>query len=295
MLFWSFSFIWFKMANEFYGPITIVFMRLVLAVVLATVLLWFTGILRRTTIKKEDRKYFLLLAFFEPFLYFLGESFGLTYVSSTTGSVLIATIPVFATIGAWLLFGEKLSNLNYAGIVLSFIGVLIFILNPDGSLSFNIKGILLMLLAVLSAVGYNLTLRHLAGNYHPLIIVHIQNIIGLVLFLPLFLIFDLSGFLKITHTIESLTPVILLAIFASIGAFALFAYAVSHLGITRSNVFSNCIPVFTALFAFILLNEMLTVQNYAGMLVVIAGLFLSQINGKRKIIPEADILTGHTA
>ena len=295
MLFWSFSFIWFKMANEFYGPITIVFMRLVIAVGLATVLLWFTGILRRTTIKKEDRKYFLLLAFFEPFLYFLGESFGLTYVSSTTGSVLIATIPVFATIGAWLLFGERLSKLNYAGIVLSFIGVLIFILNPDGSLSFNIKGILLMLLAVLSAVGYNLTLRHLAGNYHPLIIVHIQNIIGLILFLPLFLIFDLSGFLKTVHTVESLTPVILLAIFASIGAFALFAYAVSHLGITRSNVFSNCIPVFTALFAFILLNEILTVQNYAGMLVVIAGLFLSQINGKRKIIPEADILTGHTA
>ena len=145
-----------------------------------------------------------MLAFFEPFLYFLGESFGLTYVSSTTGSVLIATIPVFATIGAWLLFGERLSNLNYAGIVLSFIGVLMFILNPDGSLSFNIKGILLMLLAVLSAVGYNLTLRHLAGNYHPLIIVHIQNIIGLALFLPLFLIFDLSGFLKTVHTVESL-------------------------------------------------------------------------------------------
>lgn len=283
------------MANVFYGPITIVTMRLVLAVALVTAFMWFSGNLKKVKVKKGDRKYFMLLAFFEPFLYFLGESFGLTYVSSTTGSVLIATIPVFATIGAWLLFGERLSKLNYAGIVLSFIGVLVFILNPDGSLSFNIKGIMLMMLAVLSAVGYNLTLRHLAGNYHPIIIVHIQNIIGLVLFFPLFLIFDLSGFFKLTHTVESLTPVILLAIFASIGAFALFAYAVSHLGITRSNVFSNSIPVFTAIFAFILLNEILTLQNYAGMIVVIAGLFLSQINGKRKVIPEADILTGHTA
>ena len=142
---------------------------------------------------------------------------------------------------------RKTHKLNYAGIALSFIGVLIFILNRDGSLTLNIKGILLMMLAVLSAVGYNLTLRHLAGNYHPLIIVHVQNIIGLALFLPLFLIFDLPGFLNTVHTVESLTPVILLAIFASIGAFALFAYSVRHLGITRSNVFSNCIPNFTAL------------------------------------------------
>ena len=45
-----------------------------------------------------------MLAFFEPFFYFLGESFGLTYVSATVCSVLISTIPVFATIGAWIVF-----------------------------------------------------------------------------------------------------------------------------------------------------------------------------------------------
>jgi len=295
MLFWSFSFIWFKMANVFYPPITIVFMRLVLAVVLLTVSLWLTGTLRRTKIKREDRRYFLLLGFFEPFLYFLGESFGLTYVSSTTGSVLIATIPVIATIGAWILFSEKLKLVNYAGIALSFIGVLVFILNRDGSLTLNIKGILLMTLAVFSAVGYNLTLHRLAGNYSPVFIVHVQNIIGMVLFLPLFVIFDFPDFLKTQHTAGSLAPVILLAIFASVGAFALFAYSVRHMGVTRSNVFSNCIPIFTAFFAFFLLDEVLTVQNMIGMLIVIAGLFLSQLDRRKKKVPEAVILTGHTA
>ncbi|MBM3420803.1 MAG: DMT family transporter, partial [Bacteroidetes bacterium] len=199
MLFWSFSFVWFKMANVFYRPITIVFLRLVIAVALLSLFLWLTGAFRRITIKKEDRKYFLLLGFLEPFLYFLGESFGLTYVSSTTGSVLISTIPVFAAIGAWLLFGEKLRLINYAGIILSFAGVLIFIINPDGSLSYSLHGLLLMLLAVLSAVGYNLTLKHLAGNYNPVFIVNVQNIIGLVLFLPLFLIFELDHFMGVQH------------------------------------------------------------------------------------------------
>ena len=92
-------------------------------------------------IKKHDRKLFLMLAVFEPFFYFLGESFGLTYVSATVCSVLISTIPVFATIGAWLIFKERLKIINYAGIILSFIGVLVFILNRDGSISFNIKGL----------------------------------------------------------------------------------------------------------------------------------------------------------
>ena len=56
-----------------------------------------------------------MLALFEPFLYFLGESFGLTYVSATVGSVLISTIPVFATIGAWLIFREKLKANKLCG------------------------------------------------------------------------------------------------------------------------------------------------------------------------------------
>ena len=98
MIFWSFSFIWFKIANKTFHPITIVFIRLVFSVLLLTVYLGITK--NYMKIKKRDRKLFLILALFEPFFYFLGESFGLTYVSATVCSVLISTIPVFATLGA---------------------------------------------------------------------------------------------------------------------------------------------------------------------------------------------------
>ena len=131
MIFWSFSFIWFKKANKTFHPITIVFIRLAISVILLTTFLVITKNFMK--IRKKDRKLFLMLAVFEPFFYFLGESFGLTYVSATVCSVLISTIPVFATIGAWLIFKEKLKMINYAGIILSFIGVLVFILNSDGS------------------------------------------------------------------------------------------------------------------------------------------------------------------
>jgi drug/metabolite transporter (DMT)-like permease len=293
MIFWSFSFIWFKIANKTFHPITIVFIRLLFSVILMTIFLVISR--NYMKIKKGDWKLFLTLAVFEPFFYFLGESFGLTYVSATVCSVLISTIPVFATIGAWLIFKEKLKAINYAGIIISFIGVLVFILNIDGSISFDINGLGLLLLAVFSAVGYNLTLSRLVGTYSPVYIVNVQNLIGAILFLPLFLIFDFKSFISTPFTFNMFRPIIELSIFASCGAFILFAWSVRNMGITKANVFSNCIPVFTALFSFILMGEKLTVQNIAGMIIVIAGLFMSQMNDRRKKFDDALALTGKTA
>jgi drug/metabolite transporter (DMT)-like permease len=293
MIFWSFSFIWFKIANKTFHPITIVFIRLLFSVILMTFFLVVTK--NYMKIKKGDWKLFLMLAVFEPFFYFLGESFGLTYVSATVCSVLISTIPVFATIGAWWIFKEKLKAINYAGIIISFTGVLVFILNSDGKISFDIKGLGLLLLAVLSAVGYNLTLSRLVENYSPVYIVNVQNLIGAVLFLPLFLILDFKSFISTPFTFDMFRPIIELSIFASCGAFILFAWSVKNMGITKANVFSNCIPVFTALFSFILMGEKLTIQNISGMIIVIAGLFMSQMSGRRKDLDDALALTGKTA
>lgn len=293
MLFWAFSFIWFKIANETFRPVTIVFLRLVFSIFLLSSYLAIKK--KFVKIRKEDRMLFLMLALFEPFMYFLGESFGLTYVSATVGSVLISTIPVVATIGAWIFFKERLKVINYAGIIISFLGIVVFVLNKNGALTFNIKGLSLLALAVFSASGYNLTLSRLVGKYEPVFIVNIQNTIGAILFLPVFLIFDIKHFVEIPLTLGSLTPVIELSVFASCGAFILFAYSVRNMGITRANVFTNFIPIFTAFFSFLILGDKLTVHNIIGMVIVIAGLIMSQMNGRPKKSDDALILTGKTA
>jgi drug/metabolite transporter (DMT)-like permease len=293
MIFWAFSFIWFKIANETFRPITIIFFRLVFSIILLSAYL---GIKKKfVKIRKEDRGLFLMLALFEPFFYFLGESFGLTYVSATVGSVLISTIPVVATIGAWLFFKERLKAINYAGIIVSFAGILVFVLNREGGLSFNLKGLSLLILAVFSASGYNLTLSRLVGKYNPAFIVIVQNSIGAILFLPVFLFSDLKHFISTPFSFNSLLPVIELSVFASCGAFILFAYSVRNMGITRANVFTYFIPIFTAFFSFFILGDKLTIQNIIGIAVVISGLIMSQINGRSKKTDEALILTGKTA
>jgi drug/metabolite transporter (DMT)-like permease len=293
MIFWAFSFVWFKVANEKFLPITIVFFRLVIAVIILTSYLAVKK--KFVRIRKEDRKLFIMLALFEPFLYFLGESYGLTYVSATVGSVLISTIPVVATIGAWIFLKERLRLINYAGIILSFLGVLIFIIDRNGSVTYNVRGLALLMLAVFSASGYNLTLSRLVGNYEPVFIVNVQNLMGTILFLPVFLIFEARHLSGTTLGLKAFIPVIELAVFASCGAFILFAWSVRNLGITRANVFTNFIPIFTAFFSFLILGDKLTLQSMTGMMVVICGIIMSQINGRSKSSTDALILSGKTA
>jgi len=43
------------------------------------------------------------------------------------------------------------------------------------------------------------------------------------------------------------------------------------------------------------MGEKLTLQNVTGMIIVIAGLFMSQLNGSNKSIDDAMALTGKTA
>lgn len=293
MIFWSFSFIWFKVANKTFNPITIIFLRLLFAIILLTPYL----IIKKKFVKirKVDRKLFLMMVLFEPFFYFLGESFGLTYVSATVGSVLISTIPVVATIGAWIIFKERLKVINYAGILVSFFGIIIFVLNKDGALTLNIKGLCLLMLAVFSASGYNLTLSRLVGNYGPVFIVYVQSVIGAILFLPVFIVLDLKDFINTSFTLNSFVPVIELSVFASCGAFILFAFSVRNIGITKANVFTYFIPIFTALFSFFILGDRLTLQNIIGMIIVVSGLIMSQMNGRHSKNDAAVILTGKTA
>jgi drug/metabolite transporter (DMT)-like permease len=144
-------------------------------------------------------------------------------------------------------------------------------------------------------VGYNLTLSRLVGHYSPVYIVNVQNVLGALFFLPFFLIFDLRTFVNAPHSFETFRPIIELSVFASCGAFILFAYSVKNMGISKANVFSNSIPIFTALFSYIIMGERLTIQNITGIIIVIAGLFLSQIHPNKKSIDEALVLTGKTA
>jgi len=281
MVFWAFSFVWVKEVYVAYGPLTTVFFRLIIATLLMLIYGWVSKNLLK--IDRKDYSTFLLLAFFEPFLYFMGESFGLKYVSSTMGAIIIATIPLFSPIAASRFHGEKLSLRNFIGIILSFVGVGIVVF--DDSLNFIASplGIALEFLAVFSAIAYTVVLKNLSHKYNATTIITYQNFIGIFFFLPFWLIFESKTLMTTSFNLPAFIAIIKLAIFASCLAFILYTYSLKNLGINNANIFINIIPVLTAVFAWYILDEPLTFRKMVGIAVVITGLFIAQIKMKKFI------------
>lgn len=274
MLFWSFSFVWVKIVYTAFNPITTVVLRLSISSVL--LFLIGKGIKRIQPIEKKDRMQLVLLAFFEPFLYFMGESFGLKLVSSTLGAVIISTIPLFSPLATFFFHREKIGIMGVAGIFISIIGVAVIIFNRQFDLVASPAGIALMFLAVGAAIAYSIVLKFLAAKYNPITLISYQNLLGVGFFIPLFFTFEFQHFINAQPTGEVWISLLELAIFASSLAFILFTYGLNHIGITKTNIFINTIPVFTAIFAFFVLGEVLDFQKMVGISIVICGLFLSQ-------------------
>lgn len=277
--FWSFSFIWFKIAYKAYSPVTVVIIRLAISAILILTITWLLKRLQKPT--RKDFILFILMSFFEPFIYFLGESYGLKYVSSTVAAVIMATTPVITPVILWYLYREKVKWMNALGLLLSFAGVALVVLNSSFKFEASPLGVSLEFTAVLAAIGYSIVLRNLVGRYNTLTIIAYQNVIGIALFLPIWLIIDFNDFMNTPFHPQAFRAIVFLAVFASTLAFVLFTQSIRHLGINRSNIFINLIPVFVAILSWFILNEKLEAQQVAGIIIVVAGLFLAQTKGKK--------------
>jgi len=276
MLFWGMSFIWSKIVFETYSPITTIFFRLIISVVTIFLIIFFFRL--NEQIKKKDLKYFLLSAIFNPFLYFIGENFGLQQVSASLTSVIISTIPVLTPFIVFLFYKERITKLNVAGLILSFIGVLIIVLADNEQLIGNITGIAFLFLAVISAIFYTIFVKRLTRTYKPITIIAWQNLFGVFLFLPLFLIFDLKDVVHIIPNSNTIFSLLMLGLLASSIAFIFFTYAIKNLGIIKTNLYTNLVPVFAFLFAFIALGEDITWFKIVGLIIVLLGIILSESN-----------------
>ena len=169
MIFWGMSFIWTSIVFDYYPPITTIFLRLVISSTFLFIILAVSGFLQR--IRREHLLLFLLSAIFNPFFYFLGENYGLKYSTASISAVVIATIPVFTPFAAWFMIREKVSRLNIVGIMISFTGILVMLIRPDFSFATDPLGVILLLLAVVSAVIYSILLKRLTKHYTPVIII----------------------------------------------------------------------------------------------------------------------------
>jgi len=274
MFFWGLSYIWSKLVFEVYSPLTTIFLRLLISFISLFIFIYLTKQVEK--IRKEDRWLFIVGSLFNPFLYFIGENFGLKLVPASLSAIIVATIPLFAPFAAYYYFMERLKPLNLAGLILSFLGLLLILINNNFEFQASPTGVALLFLAVFSAVSYVVFLKKLTVRYKPLTIITWQNIIGALYFLPFFLFFDFKTFISIKPDTTVLFSLLMLGIFASSLAYVLYAYIVKQLGVIKSSLYTNLIPVFTAIFSYYFLGEIFSVQKLTGMAIVIAGVILSE-------------------
>lgn len=275
MIFWGMSFVWSTQVYQNLNPTATIFLRLIVATIFMTAILYVFHLNEK--IKREHLKLFALAAMFEPFLYFIFEGYGLKNTSPVIGSGIIALIPLVTPIAARIFLKERLTPMNILGFIISFAGVIVMLLNKNMELTASPKGILFLCGAVVVAVGYSIALIRLTKLYKPLTITWMQNIIGMIYFIPLFFVMERFEPSHLANVSDYIVPLLCLGIFCSAGAYALWAFTFSKLGASKANVYSNLIPVFTALFSYLLAIEEMTAFKVIGIAVVILGLVLSQL------------------
>ena len=75
MIIWGGSYVWSTQVFQYLKPGTTILLRLIFS---STILFLAMIVLKKTEkIDRSDVKLFFIAAFFEPFLYFIGESYGL--------------------------------------------------------------------------------------------------------------------------------------------------------------------------------------------------------------------------
>ena len=171
----------------------IVFVRIFIAGLVLLGVAVLTG--KDIVMKKKDIPYFLLIAFFEPFIYFVCETYGIRFTESPTISALIiAATPIFSVMVGVLVFKEKFSIFNMLGILICLGGIVMVTLSAGGIGDKFIFGIILLVIAVLAEVGHASFTKVLASNYSPIVIVMYQFLIGALYLFPLFLTSGIKNF-----------------------------------------------------------------------------------------------------
>ncbi|MBD9481838.1 DMT family transporter [Pseudomonas sp. PDM14] len=272
MALWGSSFIALKFAFAELPPMWVIFGRMALGS-LVFLLAWrWRG---RLEYRRGDWRYLLALAACEPCLYFIFEALALQNTSATQAGMITSLLPLLVAMGAFVFLHERVARSTWAGFLLAVAGAIWLSLasEADASAPAPLLGNFYEFVAMLCATSYTLLLKFLSERYSPFILTAMQAFIGSLFFLPLALATEP---LPTQFSLLGVGSVIYLGLVVTVGAYGLYNFGVSRLPASQASGFTNLLPVFTLIFAAVLLGESLTPVQYAAAALVFAGVALSQ-------------------
>lgn len=208
---------------------------------------------------------------------------GLQYTGALNVSMLNSLVPVLIVATAALLFRERVSARQLTGIGISSAGVLVVIARGELStllgLAFNWGDLIILFNMIVFAI-YATCLR-LVPKIHPFSFLFILGVISAASTLP-FAIWEAAGGYHLKPTLLTVAAIAYVSIFPSLVSYAAWNKGVELIGANRAGPFLHLIPIFTALLGTALVGEHIAVYQFAGFVLIIAGVWLA---AKRAGVP----------
>jgi drug/metabolite transporter (DMT)-like permease len=200
------------------------------------------------------------------------------HLTSVANATLLANAsPIFVTVGARLLFSERIYPAFVLGMLLAFSGVVVLMGASLDLAPQHLLGDALALLAAVFYAGYQLTLKHLRGAFST---ATVMSWSGLTTCLALWPMAWLSSESLLAETVRGWVILVGLAWVAQVLGQSLIAYAFAHLPASFSSVGLLLQPVIAALLAWGLLNEPLQPMQALGGIVVLFGIVMARRSGE---------------
>lgn len=201
---------------------------------------------------------------------------GLQYTIAINGFLMQAIMPVLIMTISFLIFREKITVTQTAGIAFSMAGALIIIVQGNFNVFSEMKvnrGDLFIFLAVVSYAVYSVMLRK-RPSVHPLSFVAMTFMFGSLILLPFYL-WEAIFIRSISFNASTFLAVSYVAVFPSIVSYLCFNRGVELIGANRAGLFLYLMPVFGSIMAMIFLGESFRWFHGVGMLLIALGIFLS--------------------
>ncbi|MGB3280239.1 MAG: DMT family transporter [Pseudorhodobacter sp.] len=205
---------------------------------------------------------------------YLGFNFvAMQWIEASLAAIVASTMPLLVALAGWLVFGERLRPLGYAGLFAGVAGVAI-IMGSRLSEGVNLTGLLFCGIGVLALTFATLSIRGASGGGNLLMVVGLQMLIG-------------SGFLAIAAvSLETWdvnwTPRLGFAFAYTTlvpGLLATWVWflLVARIGAVRAAAFHFLNPFFGVLTAALLLGEELTHWDVIGVIIIAGGILAVQL------------------
>ena len=275
VLVWGASFVAIKIGLKYVPPITLVWMRFAVGVVMLGAAV---GLRHQFSLPKpKDWLYFALLGFLGITFHQWLQSTGLVTSQATTTGWIVASMPIFIAILGWLVLKEKLNWLQALGILLAAFGVLLVVTHGNlGALvsgKFGTPGDILILISAPNWAIFTILSRRGLKTYPAALMMFYVMAFGWLFSSVLFVAG--RGWEPI-HNIatDGWLALGFLGILCSGVAYIFWYDALKVLPVAKVGTYLFIEPVVTVIVSFLLLNEKITLAGLLGGMVILLGVWL---------------------